>query len=52
MTPRKCAVHEYRPGEAADGPRYTRALAESRTCWRCRALALWARVAFALSRRR
>lgn len=42
MTPMKCAEHELRPGEFADGPRYTRALEESKHCWRCRLLAVWA----------
>jgi hypothetical protein len=42
-------MHEYRPGEAADGPRYSRALVESQTCWRCRVLAVFARLAYALS---
>lgn len=42
MTPVKCSVHELRPGEYADSPRYTRALVESRTCVRCRLLAVLA----------
>lgn len=40
MTPLKCARHELRPGELGDSPRYVRALKESRTCWRCRLLAM------------
>jgi len=40
MTPMKCSKHELRPGELADSPRYTRALVESRTCLRCRLLAV------------
>lgn len=46
MTPKKCASHELRPGEPADGERYTRALVESQTCWRCQALAVAALVAW------
>jgi hypothetical protein len=46
MTPAKCARHEYRPGEFADGPRYTRALLESRTCWRCHVKAFFARIVY------
>jgi hypothetical protein len=46
MTPKKCARHELRRGEYADSPRYTKALSDSLTCWRCRALAVWATVVF------
>jgi hypothetical protein len=49
MTPRKCKEHEYRPGEFADGPRYTRALIESRSCWRCWLWSVWGRIAYAWS---
>ncbi len=48
MTPPKCAKHEYRPGEFADGPRYTQALRDSLTCWRCRALAVLAAIQWRL----
>jgi hypothetical protein len=47
MTPAKCAAHELRPGELADAARYTRALQESRTCLRCRALAVRAWIVWA-----
>ena len=46
MTPAKCVRHEYRPGEFADGHRYTQALKESLSCWRCLAMAAWARIVF------
>jgi len=46
MTPLKCWRHEQRPGELGDSPRYVRALAESRSCWRCRLLAGLARTAY------
>jgi len=49
MTPRKCDEHELRLGEFADSPRYTKALEESKTCWRCR---LWVAVAYVLWRLR
>jgi len=52
MTPIKCWKHELRPGELADSARYTRALVESRTCWRCRVLAVLARIAYRLQERR
>jgi hypothetical protein len=39
MTPAKCTRHELRPGELADGPRYTAALREVLTCPDCRELA-------------
>lgn len=48
MTPPKCFRHEYRPGELADGPRYTQALIDSQTCWHCRILAWRARLLWAL----
>ena len=48
MTPMKCQKHELRPGEFADSPRYTRALIESQTCWRCRVLATLALAAWRL----
>lgn len=38
MTPIKCSKHELRPGELADGPRYSRALVESLTCVDCQML--------------
>jgi hypothetical protein len=46
VTPRKCARHELQPGELGDSPRYERALVESRTCWRCRGLAVLAVVVY------
>jgi len=46
MTPRKCSKHEYRSGEFADGPRYTQALRDSLTCWRCRLWGVIARIAY------
>lgn len=46
MTPRKCTRHELRPGEFADSERYTEALRESLTCWRCQALAVVALAAW------
>ena len=46
MTPMKCSKHELQPGELADSPRYTRALRESLTCWRCRLLAVRAHVKY------
>jgi hypothetical protein len=46
MTPAKCREHEYRPGEFADGPRYTKALIDSRTCIRCQFLALRAHIVY------
>lgn len=48
MTPMKCWKHEQRLNELGDSPRYLRALVESRTCWRCRMLAVIARVAWSL----
>lgn len=39
MTPMKCWRHEQWPSELGDSPRYLRALAESRRCWRCRLIA-------------
>jgi hypothetical protein len=36
MTARKCRKYRLRPGEFADGERYTRAMREALTCWRCR----------------
>lgn len=51
MTPRKCSKHELRPGELADGPRYTRALIESRTCLSCQWLALRAWLSLRMGRR-
>jgi hypothetical protein len=48
MTPQKCKRHELRPGEFADSERYTRALAESRHCWRCLLLALRAHIVWRL----
>lgn len=46
MTPNKCKEHEYRPGEFADGPRYTQALKDSRSCWRCKILAVFAHIQY------
>jgi len=50
MTPAKCAEHEYRPGENADGPRYTKALRDQYTCPKCIALAVLARMAYRFNR--
>lgn len=46
MTPVKCSRHELRKGELADSLRYSRALVESRACWRCWFLAVRAHVSF------
>jgi hypothetical protein len=51
VTPVKCARHELRKGELADGWRYSQALIESRRCWRCRALAIYANLTFWVSSR-
>lgn len=40
MTPVKCSKHELQPGELADSTRYTRAMREQYTCWRCRLIAM------------
>jgi hypothetical protein len=48
MTPAKCARHELQPGELADSARYMRAMRESASCWRCRAIAVVARLLWAL----
>lgn len=45
MTPRKCKEHEYRPGEMADGYRYSKALKDSETCPKCLIKAVIARFA-------
>lgn len=50
MTPRKCALHELRPGENADSERYQRAMREQYTCWRCRLLAVAASIAYRFNR--
>lgn len=50
MTPVKCDKHELQPGEYADSPRYERAMAESITCLRCRALSVVAHVAYRWNR--
>ncbi len=61
MTPPKCREHtlilvdghdrflaadEFRPGEFAEEPRYTQALIDSRTCIRCRLLAIRAHIVY------
>jgi hypothetical protein len=46
VTPLKCALHELQPGELADSERYVAALEASRTCLRCRALALFASIQY------
>lgn len=42
MTSKKCAEHELRKGEYADSARYTKAMRDAQTCWRCRAWAVLA----------
>lgn len=46
MTPKKCDKHELQPGEMGDSPRYERAMIESLSCLRCRALAVAANIAY------
>lgn len=42
MTPNRCTKHEPRDDEFWDSPANERRRAESRACWRCKALALYA----------